>query len=400
MRYKAITLSLALTFGAVCGLFAQTGTNFTARQIDSIKASCDSLSGPGKPVTGDGHGGWRSGSDGIMYSGPYPVDSRWKPMAASFTSGAVIKDGLLPSIKPLLELHLRDTQMCLGGDGYYYMCGSSGDNIWAYAAGAELWWSKDLKKWEYLGLVWSIEKDGTWEKKWSNLHGKPARALWAPEIHYLKGNYYICFSMPPTGISILKSATGKATGPYVKATTITDKPFVNGIDPTLFQDDDGKVYFTYAGGNRIALMKDDLSDIAEPYHAIVLENPDHDPTHHAARCEKRGMNDFGTEGAVLFKANGKYYLGAADDYQGRYSSCVGVADNIFGPYRNRQETVPCGGGTGFFKDKNGNWWCTYFGNDSQSPWREKPGIVRVEFAPDGKISVSRHQPFVDDPNWK
>jgi xylan 1,4-beta-xylosidase len=391
-----------LSFGLIAGItytvtFAQTGgPRFTLHQIDSIKNSCDSISGPGKKVIGEGGGGWRSGSDGVMYSGSYPADPRWKPMAPSFTTGSVIKAGLLPAIKPLLELHLRDTQICLGGDGNYYMTGSSGDNIWAYAAGVELWRSPDLKKWTYMGLVWSIEKDGTWEKKWSDLHGKPARALWAPEIHYVKGNYYICFSMPPTGISILKSTSGKPEGPYVKATTVTDKPFVNGIDPTLFQDDDGKVYFTYAGANRIALMNDDLSDIAEPYHPIKLSNPDHDPTHHAARCEGRGMNDFGTEGAVLFKANGKYYLGAADDYQGRYSSCVAQSDNIFGPYTGRQETVPSGGGTGFFKDKKGNWWCSYFGNDSQSPWREKPGIVKIDCAANGKIIVSPKQPFVNN----
>ena len=392
-KFQSLSIVFAL-FLFNCQLLAQGIKEFTTAEIQAIQLSCDSISGPGKPVIGNGTGGWRSGSDSIMYSGAYPMDPRWKAMSPSFTTGSVIKDGLLPQIKPLIELHLRDTQICLGGDGNYYMTGSSGDNIWAYAAGAELWKSADLKKWTYLGLVWSIEKDGTWEKKWQNLHGKPARLLWAPEIHYVKGNYFICFSMPPTGISILKSTTGKPEGPYIHATTIKDKPFINGIDPTLFEDEDGKVYFTYSGGNRIALMKDDLSDIAEPFHPITLSNPDHEPTHHAARCEKRGMNDFGTEGAVLFKANGKYYLGAADDYQGRYSSCVAVSDNIYGPYHDRQETVPCGGGTGFFKDKKDNWWCSYFGNDSQSPWREKPGIVKVDFLKDGKIIVSKKQPFV------
>ena len=401
MLYRFFFLLISIVFACGCELFAQNATtNFTPEQINAIKLSCDSISGPGKRVIGNGGGGWRSGSDGVLYSGAYPIDPRWKPMDASFTTGSVISAGLLPPIKPLLELHLRDTQICLGGDGYYYMTGSSGDNIWAYAAGAELWKSIDLKKWTYMGLVWSIEKDGTWEKKWQNLHGKPARALWAPEIHYLKGNYFICLSMPPTGIAILKSTTGKPEGPYVHATIITEKPFVSGIDPTLFQDDDGKVYFTYSGGLRIALMKDDMSDIAEPFHQIVLSNPDHNPTHHGARCPGRGANDLGTEGAVLFKANGKYYLGAADDYQGRYSSCVAMSDNIYGPYHDRHETVPGGGGTGFFKDKKGNWWCSYFGNDSQSPWREKPGIVKVDFAPDGKIIVSKKQPFVDDPKWK
>jgi xylan 1,4-beta-xylosidase len=387
-----IFFTSALIFFIASYSHAQNSTNFTPEQIQAIKLSCDSISGPGKPVKGDGHGGWRSGSDGVMYNGEYPADPRWKPMAASFTSGSVITDGLLPHIKPLLELHLRDTELCLGGDGYYYMTGSSGDNIWAYAAGLELWESRDLKTWTYMGLVWSIEKDGIWEKKWQNLHGKPARALWAPEIHYIKDNYFICLSMPPGGIAILKSTTGKAEGPYVHATTVTDKPFVNGIDPTLFQDDDGKVYFTWSGATRIARMKDDMSDFDEPFHQILLSNPDHDPKHHAARCEGRGMNDLGTEGAVLFKANGKYYLGAADDYQGRYSSCVAMSDNIYGPYHDRHETVPSGGGTGFFKDKKGNWWCSYFGNDSQSPWREKPGIVQIDFDKDGKIKVAATQP--------
>lgn len=387
---RLLILSCILLF--VFGTKAQDNTNFTPEQIEAIRTSCDSISGPGKPVIGDGSGGWRSGSNGVMYSGAYPADPRWTPMPASFSSGSVVKKGLLPPIKPLLELHLRDTRICLGGDGYYYMTGSSGDNIWAYAAGLELWKSKDLKNWSYMGLVWSIEKDGTWEKKWQNLHGKPARALWAPEIHYVKGNYFVVLSMPPGGISILKSTTGRAEGPYIHATTVTDKPFVNGIDPTLFQDDDGQVYFTWSNASRIARMKDDMTDFAEPFHQIVLSNPDHDSTHHSAKCMTRGSNDLGHEGAVLFKANGKYYLGAADDYEGRYSSCVAMSDNIYGPYRDRHETVPCGGGTGFFKDKQGNWWCSYFGNDNQSSFREKPGIVKVVFDKDGKIIVASDQP--------
>ena len=193
-------------------------------------------------------------------------------------------------------------------------------------------------------------------------------------------------------ISILKSTTGIAEGPYVHATTVTDKPFVKGIDPTLFQDDDGKVYFTWSGASRIARMKDDMTDFAEPFHQIVLANPDHDSTHHSAKCMNRGSTDLGHEGAVLFKANGKYYLGAADEYEGRYSSCVAMSDNIYGPYRDRHETVPCGGGTGFFKDKEGAWWCSYFGNDKQSPFREKPGIVKIVFDKDGKIKVAPDQP--------
>jgi xylan 1,4-beta-xylosidase len=164
-----------------------------------------------------------------------------------------------------------------------------------------------------------------------------------------------------------------------------------GIDATIFEDDDGKVYFTNSGGGTISLMKDDLSGFAET-RSVKLLNPDHDPNHHAAKVVKRGMNGFGHEGAVLFKANGRYYHGAVDDYHGRYSSCVAIAEDIWGPYDRWHETVPCGGGTNFFKDKEGNWWCAFFGNDNAAPWRELPGIVRIDFEGGGRIVISKKQP--------
>jgi xylan 1,4-beta-xylosidase len=104
------------------------------------------------------------------------------------------------------------------------------------------------------------------------------------------------------------------------------------------------------------------------------------------------MNDMGTEGAVMFKASGKYYLRAADTYEGRYSTCVGVADNVWGPYHMRFESVPGAGGCNFFQDRDGDWWTAYFGNDNQQPWREMPGIIKVDFAPDGRIIVAKDQP--------
>lgn len=390
MKFLRIIACSCALFLRETPLFAQNKRTFSEAEIQTILNSPGGTSGPGKAVVGDGGGGWRSGSDGVQYNGPDP-EPGWLQMAPEKTSGSVIKNGLLPPIKPLMELHLRDAVICVGGDGNYYLTGSSGHNIWAWADGVEIWKSADLKKWDYLGLVWSIEKEGDWEKQWQDLHGKPARALWAPELHYVKNNYFIVLSMPPGGISILKSTTGKPEGPYIHATTVTDKPFVNGIDPTLFQDDDGSVYFTWSGATRIARMKDDMTGFAEPLRNIVLQNPDHDSAHHSTKCMKRGSNDLGHEGAILFKANGKYYLGAADEYEGRYSSCVAMSDSIYGPYTNRHESVPCAGGCNFFKDKRGNWWATYFGNDNQSPWREKPGIVKIEFDKNGKIIVAKTQ---------
>lgn len=355
------------------------------------------VSGPGFP--GDAacaHGGWRSGSAGVAYQGEHPYPFPTLPWD-NYATGSAVTSCILPALLPLVEVQVRDTIVCPGGDGNYYLTGSTGENIWAYNRGVELWKSSDLVHWTYIGLVWDLDKEGTWEKSWRDLHGKPCRAIWAPELHFVRNNYYICLSIAPGGISILKSTTGKPEGPYVHAFS-PDKAIVNGIDPTLFEDTDGSVYFTYSSATHIARLKNDLSGFAEDFHNIVLADPDHMPSHHAERCSRRGMNDLGTEGAVLFKANGRYYAGAADIYEGRYSTCLAMSDSIYGPYHMRHEPVPCGGGTGFFQDHSGAWWSSYFGNDTQSPFREKPAIVKVDFASDGKVFVAAQQPFV--PDWK
>ena len=371
MKIEVITLIGLLTTAQL--IVAQTPATNSA-----VAPRTGGISGPGKPLA--------PGDKWTIHRRP--------------TKNTAVQQGILPPIRPLFDLHIRDTVICVGGDGNYYLTGSTGDDIWKFNDGVELWRSADLKKWEYVGLVWSLAKDATWEKEPRDLHGKPTVTIWAPEIRYLKklNTYAIVLSMAPGGISILKSATGKPEGPYVNPVP-GGKQLRGGIDAQLFEDDDGKVYFVNGAGGTINLMKDDLSGFTET-RKVELRNPDLNPAHHAPKVVQRGMKGFGHEGAVLFKANGKYYHGAVDDYEGRYSSCVAIADNIWGPYDHWHETVPCGGGTNFFQDKEGNWWCAFFGNEDNAPWRELPGIVRVEFAPDGKISVAKHQPFVDDSKWK
>jgi xylan 1,4-beta-xylosidase len=360
-------LCLAALFFLTCGLQAHA----PAADPPALAPRTGSgVSGPGTPFSPDG-----------------PVYLRRKRSNSSAVAAA-----LIPDIKPLLDLHIRDTVIRMGGDGNYYLTGSTGDDIWAWNQGVELWRSSDLRKWDYLGVVWDVMKDGTWEKTPRDLHDKGVVTIWAPEFFYIKSkkNYFICLSMAPSGISLLKSATSKPEGPYVSCVP-GGKPLRGGIDPTLFEDDDGKVYFVNGSAGTVSLMKDDMSGFAES-HLVIFADPDHDPKHHAQKCEARGMNDMGTEGAVMFKANGKYYLGAADSYQGRYSTCMGIADTVYGPYKMRFESVPGAGGGNFFEDKNGNWWATYFGNDNQQPWREMPGIIRINFAPDGKTVVAKDQP--------
>jgi xylan 1,4-beta-xylosidase len=322
--------------------------------------------------------------NGLGISGPGAVHTdRWLKMNRGVT-GSALKAGLIPDLKPLIaDTQIRDTIVILGGDGNYYLTGSSGNDIWDHNDGVELWRSPDLKAWTYVGLVWSFEHDATWEASW-RWHHKPVRALWAPELHYIRSarNYFVTLSMPPGNRGILRSTTGNPEGPYVNALA-NDGYLTRGIDATLFEDDDGSVYFLSDGGANIRRMNADLSGFADAGHHISFEKP-------ADGSWTRGS--VAQEGVSLFKRNGKYYLTGAAFYKGRYSSVAAISDRIYGPYTSWHEAVPCGGGGDYFCDKEGNWWCTVFGNDDQASFREKPAIVRIDFDSAGLIHVAKDQP--------
>ena len=315
-------------------------------------------------------------------------------------AGSAVRAGLMPPIQPIVDAQIRDAVICVGHDGRYYMTGSTGDDIWRQNDGVELWVSSDLRHWDYIGLVWSFERDATWQRQWRDHHG-PVRALWAPELHYIKGTYFITLSMPPGDRGLLKSRTGHPEGPYVNALA-NDGKWNGDIDASLFQDDDGTVYAVWGGG-WIARMKDDMSGLAEEPRKPVLLNPDTIAAHHAKTCPpRRQCSDIGHEGAFLFKRNGLYYLTAADSYEGRYSSMVAFSEHIYGPYRERHEAVPCSGGTGYFPDHEGRWWCSFFGNDKQAPFREMPSLICIEFTHNGHIRPALHQPLLhaaDQAKW-
>jgi hypothetical protein len=62
------------------------------------------------------------------------------------------------------------------------------------------------------------------------------------------------------------------------------------------------------------------------------------------------------------------------------------ADSIYGPYSDRYLAVPSGGHNMVFKDAQGNWWSTYFGNDEMALFREKPAILPIRLDKTGRVS--------------
>jgi xylan 1,4-beta-xylosidase len=286
----------------------------------------------------------------------------------------------LPEMHSLMPYAMRDTSIRMGGDGNYYMTGTTGGpDWWAVTSNVQLWKSPDLKSWTPVitqpraqSVVWNIDRQGTWQKSMTLRDEQQFRPVWAPEIHYLRGTYWIPYCIPRLGTGLLKSTTGKPEGPY-ESVISPDKPLTSGIDASLFQDDDGAVYFLW-GGNNIARMKDDMSGLAEEPRQI---GPKDQPF-------------VGFEGISLIKANGRYYLSGADFIFGEYHCFTASSATLMGPYSDRYVSVPHGGHNNFFQDKNGRLWSTFFGNDLQAPFREQPGIVPMKFDQAGRLKPAQN----------
>ena len=272
----------------------------------------------------------------------------------------------LPKQEPLFDQFLRDTSIVLAGDGNYYMTGTTGGpEMMIVTSDLSVWKSPDLTHWSPVRdlprpstVVWNLDRDGPkWMQPLTMRDGEPFRPLWAPEIHYIDHTFWIPFSVPRHGITLLKSTTGKAEGPYEVALK-PDEPLSTGIDASLFQDDDGTVYSLYGGG-WIAKMKPDMSGLSEPYRHI----------------SSGSGREVGFEGVYLFKDHGLYHLCVADFVLGEYNTYIATAQSLNGPWSERYLAVPHAGHANFFRDKQGRMWSTFFGNDRHSPYRAEPGIV-------------------------
>ena len=279
----------------------------------------------------------------------------------------------------LFDYPIRDTSICRGPDRTWYLTGTTGyPEWWITNEGIRVWKSNDLKQWEPLGLVWSFEKDATWQKganhdDRNHDDRKFRRAIWAPEIHYIKGTFYLAYCVNYGGTGLLKSTSGKAEGPYVDVKP--EGPLTGEIDASLFQDDDGSVYFLWQDG-KIAKMNDAMSGFVEEPKFL-----------------QSTKGRVGFEGVFLTKRDGRYILIAAEfnNHRGEatYDCMAAYSDRLEGPYTDLHLAIPGGGHNMLFHDEKGSWYSTFFGNDAFTVFRERPGIVPIRWDEKGQIRMER-----------
>lgn len=301
---------------------------------------------------------------------------RWLMVGAVFGfvlsgfSGPLTREQKLEKIKAhneafqALNVRVRDPFVLKGPDGFFYMTGTTAGSFWGDTVGIQLWRSRDLADWEDMGFVWELYKGGKAQGSWHfdlppKKNDKPGlkneRAIWAPEIHYMNGTWWIPHSQNTGGHSLLKSTSGKPEGPY-EALPLMHEP--KGIDSHLFQDTDGTVYYCWQG-DLIAQMKPDMSALAE---APVKLNHD-------------GKHPMGYEGILMLKIGDKYVHIASGRYgyepTNTYDLYYAVSKTLKGAYGKRRMALKNAGHGNLFQDAEGRWWSSAFDHEFFTEGMEK-----------------------------
>lgn len=235
----------------------------------------------------------------------------------------------------------------------FYMVNSS----FEFFPGVPLSHSKNLVNWEPIGHCLTRKSQVPLE------NAAVSTGILAPTIRYHKGIYY----MITTNLTALIQ---KGVGNFIVTTTDPSEQWSEpiwikhqGIDPSLFFDDDDRVYYCGTGfdsnGQAIVLFEIDVKT------GKILSEKKSISYGCCGKCP---------EAPHIYKKDGMYYLLLAEGGT-EYGHMVTIqrSENIWGPYeacpqnpilthRNyNSEPIQCVGHADLFDDQNGNWWMVVLG---------------------------------------
>jgi xylan 1,4-beta-xylosidase len=261
---------------------------------------------------------------------------------------------------------IRDPYIKLGPDDYYYLTGTTpnaGDpreQADPYNIGlgrqsivgdtVQVWRSKDLIDWEYLGTPFTLK---------DSIHKEPGKYIWAPELHWL-GDRWALVHCPATTANLALSAGPELKGPWKHP---LGTKLGNKHDPSLFKD--GDKWWLLWQNTQLAPLSTDFTDFTAAPTRI-------DPSGSRVNSEGKSFSVIGHEGATMLKVGNKYvHLGTAWSTdmgrKGSYNLYYCTADKITGPYGPRKFAGRFLGHGTPFQTRDGQWWCTAFFNANIPP---------------------------------
>jgi xylan 1,4-beta-xylosidase len=206
---------------------------------------------------------------------------------------------------PVLSGFYPDPSICRVGDDYYLV-----NSSFEFFPGVPIFHSKDLVHWRQIGYCLT-------RKSQLNLdRARSSGGIYAPTIRHHNGTFYMVTTLVDKGGNFYVTAKNPA-GPWSEPVWL-DRP---GIDPSLFFDDDGSVYYTRHEG------------MGDGYIAQKKLNLQTGKREGELKEIWRGTGGVWPEGPHLYKINGKYFLMIAEGGTS-YGHMVTVArsDSPWGPF--------------------------------------------------------------------
>jgi alpha-N-arabinofuranosidase len=221
---------------------------------------------------------------------------------------------------PIIAGGYPDPSICRVGDDFYIV-----NSSFEYFPGLPIHHSKDLVNWKLIGN--GLHRPSQASSDVNLVTVQENGGIHAPTIRYNDGTFYIITTnmhneIPNTNFIITaKDPAGPWSEPYV----IENAP---GIDPDLFFDDNGKVYFvgTHQPGD---MSKSGIGAIW--VQELDLDNWKLVGDRYSiwdGGCDKKH-----TEGPHIYKVNGIYYLLVAEGGTGHnHAVMMAYSKDVFGPY--------------------------------------------------------------------
>lgn len=302
------------------------------------------------------------------YPKKWAKDGLSEPIFSNFTytgEDAVYGDNPLKPgefYSPILQGCYPDPSITRKG-GDYYLVNSS----FSMFPGVPIFHSKDLVNWTQLGHV--LDRESQLKVQTAGI----SAGIYAPDIVYNPHNdmFYMITTQIASGIGNMVVKTkdpkeGKWSDPI--------KLDFDGIDPSLFFDDNGKAYVLhndapdkgtqrYEGHRVIKLWEYDTQtdQVVKGTDRIIVDGGV-DPA----------KNPIWIEGPHLYKKTGKYYLMCAEGGTGSdHSEVIFSSDHITGPYtpapknpilsqrhlaKNRPNPIEWAGHADLVEGPNGAWY--------------------------------------------
>jgi xylan 1,4-beta-xylosidase len=207
---------------------------------------------------------------------------------------------------PIITGMNSDPSVCRVGSDFYLTTSSCG-----YFPGIPIYKSSDLINWQLIGHCI------TRSEQMDFLDISINAGLWATTIRYNKGIFYVICTHMKDNRNFIVTASNPA-GEWSDPVYLDTKGFT--YDPSLYFDDDGKIYFNYASGEGKNVIK--LSEIDIKSGKILTQPKD----------IWYGGGGFGAEGAHIYKINNFFYIISAEGGNSNQAVVLGRAKNIYGPY--------------------------------------------------------------------